>query len=75
MLTEIYVRLLDESVDVWKPVTARHLTANVYRIVGPKADESETWQFTSGEVVTCESVESADGPILAAVRRAATNDA
>jgi hypothetical protein len=31
--TELYVRLLDEAVDVWRPVRARRLSPNVYRII------------------------------------------
>jgi len=30
---EIYVALIDESVDVWRPVRAKHIGGNVYRIV------------------------------------------
>jgi hypothetical protein len=67
----IFVSLLDEAVDVWRPVRAEHLHDKVYRIVEqPYEREIESWQFEPGDEVVCESTESSDGPILAATRRA-----
>jgi hypothetical protein len=63
--------LLDEGVDTWRPVQAEHLHGNVYRILSKPNDlGDESWQFTPGDVVLCEMVESSDGRILAATRRA-----
>ena len=68
---QIYIALLDEGVDVWRPVQAEHLRGNVYRILGQSYDRSiECWQFEPGDVVLCEMVESSDGRILAATRKA-----
>jgi len=68
-LTQVYVGLLDEGVDVWRPVQAEHLHDNIYRIVDQLYDRgSETWQFEPGSEVVCEMTEASDGPILAAVR-------
>jgi len=70
-LTEIFVSLLDEQVDVWRPVQAEHLRENVYKIVEqPYDEEDETWQFEPGDEVVCELIESSDGRILAATGRA-----
>lgn len=67
-MTEIYIALLDESVDVWRPI---HLSENVDRIVDQPNDRStETWQFEPGDVVICEPIASADDIILAATKRA-----
>ena len=67
----IYVALLDEGVDVWRPVRAEHLFDNVYCIVEqPYNRQAESWQFEPGTTVVCESIESADGHVVAAVRRA-----
>lgn len=67
----IYVSLLDEGVDVWRSVQAEHLHGNVYRIIAQSYDRSiESWEFEPGDVVLCEEVESEDGPIVAATRRA-----
>jgi hypothetical protein len=43
----IFIALLDEGVDVWRPVQARPLDGGLYRIVGVDADAAgdETWQF------------------------------
>jgi hypothetical protein len=71
-ITQIYVALLDEGVDVWRPVQAEHVSDNRYRILGQHYDRSiETWQFEPGDVVLCEMIESSDGRILAATKKAA----
>ena len=58
----IFVALLDEGVDVWRPVQARPLDRGLYRIVGVDADTSdETWQFPAGAIVKCEHKQFADG--------------
>jgi hypothetical protein len=68
---EIFVSLLDEGVDVWRPVRAVHLHGNVYRIADQSYDnEVETWQFVPGDEVFCEMIDSNDGRIFAATRKA-----
>lgn len=70
-IREIFVSLLDEGVEVWRPVQAEHLRDNVYRIANQSYDEKiETWQFPPGSEVVCEIVNSSDGPMLAATRKA-----
>jgi hypothetical protein len=52
--TEIYMPLLDEGVDVWRPVRAQHVSDDVYRITGEAPDaEDERWQFPPGALVRC----------------------
>ncbi len=65
----IYVALMGEGVDVWRPVQARPLSDDLFRIVGVEADVSdETWQFAAGAVVRCERRQLSDGqPELTAV--------
>ncbi|HXG60006.1 MAG TPA: hypothetical protein VNO22_01415 [Planctomycetota bacterium] len=66
----IYVRLIGEGVDVWRPVQAEHLGDNLYRIVTQPYDQTiESWQFEPGDEVWCEIIDSSDGRILAAIRR------
>jgi hypothetical protein len=66
---EIYVSLVGEGVDVWRPVQAEPIRGNVYRIVDQPYDRGiENWQFEHGYVVECEVIDSSDGKILAAVR-------
>jgi hypothetical protein len=67
---KIYVFLLNEGVDVWRPVRAEHLGGNVYRIVSQPYDRDiESWQFEPGDEVICEMIESSEGRILAATRK------
>jgi hypothetical protein len=65
--TEIFVSLLDEAVDVWRPVQAEHLHRNVYKIVEQPYERAiEAWRFEPGDKVVCELIPSSDGEILAA---------
>jgi hypothetical protein len=67
----IFVNLLDEGVDVWRPVQARPLDRGHFRIIGIDEDTSdETWQFPAGAIVKCVSKQFADGTIgMAAVEQ------
>ncbi len=50
----IYVALLDEGIDVWRPVAARKVATDAYLILDQNYDrEVETWQFEPGTVVRC----------------------
>lgn len=63
----IYVALLDEGVDVWRPVKARRLGADAYLILDQDYDRSvETWAFEPGAVVTCRRENRNGRPILVA---------
>lgn len=58
----IFVALMDEGVDVWRPVQARSLGGGLYRIIGADGDTSdETWQFPAGAIVQCEDKQFANG--------------
>jgi hypothetical protein len=48
----VYVELLDEGVDVWRPVQAEHLGGDLYTLIGEQPD-SEVWPFAVGDVVRC----------------------
>jgi hypothetical protein len=61
----IYVALLDEGVDVWRPVEAQR-EGNFYRIFG-SVPETEKWAFAPGSLVRCEQRELSEGPELVAV--------
>jgi hypothetical protein len=50
---EIFVKLLGESVDVWRPVRAKHLRDDFYLIADQPYDGKDgTWQFTPGTSVS-----------------------
>jgi hypothetical protein len=66
-VTQIFVRVVDEAVDVWVPVQAQHRFGNVYRIIDQPYDrETETWEFGPGEDVVCTWIDASEGQILAA---------
>ena len=70
-VVQIYIALLHEGVDVWRPVQAERLSGNVHRILSQSHDRTiESWPFEPGDLVVCETVESSDGRILAATRKA-----
>ncbi len=46
--------MLDEGVDVWRPVRAQHVSDDVYRITGEAPDpEDEHWKLPPGALVRC----------------------
>ena len=49
----IYVELVDEAVDVWRPVDARVEHSGTFRLPD-HAPEGEAWRFPPGSVVRCE---------------------
>lgn len=49
----VYVKLMDEDIDVWRPVTAEHLDGDRYRL-RDEAPLGEMWPFAAGDVVRCE---------------------
>jgi hypothetical protein len=51
----VYVQLLDEGVDVWRPVEAEPLGGDRYRLLAtPDYDpEFERWAFLPGSIVRC----------------------
>ena len=59
--TRIFVRLLGERVDCWRPVDAVE-EGQCYRIVGPVPSVDEAWEFQIGELVHCRS---RDGDLVA----------
>jgi hypothetical protein len=50
----IYIYLKDEGTDVWRPVTARHVEADIFEIVTENSDPAnERWEFDHGQKVRC----------------------
>jgi hypothetical protein len=67
-LVTVMVPLLDEGVDVWRPVHAEVLPDGRYRIVTENPDpEDERWAFVTGAVVFCEERELEGESALVAV--------
>lgn len=72
----IYVRLLDEGVDVWRPVQATRVSAATYRLSEAPVPEDEAWSFQPGDTVVAEYRDGPGGAprSLVAVARASDFD-
>jgi len=55
MSVTIYVYLLDEGTDVWRPASADHIRDDIYRITGTPPNDTERWEFLPGEIVRCKN--------------------
>ena len=68
----VYVALLDEGTNVWRPVSAIQLESNQYVLLRPQDydPESELWQFLPGEIVLCELREKQGERFLVATSNA-----
>jgi hypothetical protein len=68
---QVFVALLDEGVDVWRPVEAVRLSEDTVRLLEDQPhDSDETWEFLPGEAVRCKQRDLSDGPALVAYARA-----
>jgi hypothetical protein len=65
----VYVELLDEGVDVWRPVSAKEVRPGRYLLEG-SVPERERWAFAPGSIVECEVRNLSEGEALVAVRLA-----
>jgi hypothetical protein len=67
----VYVALLDEGTNVWRPVLAHQVGPRLFRLSGPvPADKS--WQFQPGELVRCEIRRLSGGPVLVVIQSTGT---
>lgn len=68
-MTQIYVRLLDEGTDVWRPVAATRLPDGTYILSEiPPIPEDEEWEFRPGSRVEVEQTLREGRTELVAVR-------
>jgi len=69
-VSTIYLALLDEGIDVWRPVQATELASGLYQIVSDNVDPSdERWEFSAGSKVRCELRSLSGGTYLVAVEQ------
>ena len=68
----IYVKLLGEGTDVFRPVKVRKVENDVYEILydGQYDPNIEEWEFLPGFRVLCEIQTRSSGDILVAVKKA-----
>ena len=62
-MVTIYMPLLDEGTDVWRPVEATHLGGDLYRVHGP-IPEGEVWAFHAETMVRCEHRTFTEGGVV-----------
>jgi hypothetical protein len=68
-LTTIYMPLLNEGVDVWRPVEAMKITDLGYMVTeNPRPDEE--WAFQPGHILRCEERQLSGEACLVAVAKA-----
>ena len=65
----IYIPLLNEGINVWRPVQAKEIGSNVFEIVSVNDDTDEEWQFNHGERVKCTYQELSEGKRLVATEK------
>jgi len=65
--TKIYVYLLDEGTDVWRPVESERVSDGLYRLIGEPPNDTENWEFPTGSIVRVENRELSGGMALVAV--------
>ena len=53
MGSQVYVALLDDGVEAYRPVTAEAIGPMLYKLTGDVPD-GEKWEFQPGEIVRCE---------------------
>jgi len=78
---KIYVKLLDEDIDVYRPVNAEKLGNKLYKILddSDKAykDYLEIWEYKTGDIVECTYKNLSEGkkkkePTLIAIKKRLT---
>jgi hypothetical protein len=68
-LTTIYMPLINEGVDVWRPVEAMKIGELGY-MVTQNAPPEEDWAFQPGQILRCEERVTSEGSQLVAISKA-----
>ena len=61
----IYVRLLNEGEEVFRPVKAVHTEGDIYQITQVQPSHEE-WEYKTGSKVVVQKMNLSDGPCLIA---------
>jgi hypothetical protein len=69
----IYMALLDEGVDVWRPVQVERLESGRYLVLGPVPDD-EKWEFPPGSIVCLEMKQLYEGKFPVAISSPGESD-
>lgn len=54
----IYARLLDEGLDVWRPIAAEKIDDITFEIAPQQCPADEAWEINPGDQVRCSSKET-----------------
>ena len=65
----VYLELLNEGTDCWRPVEAKDLGEGRFQIISSQP-EDEDWQFRPGDVIECRKKQLQDGLCLVAYKLA-----
>ena len=71
---KIFVYLLNEGTDVWRPTLGRKVDNMIFEVLPTPEYEAqdEEWEFVPGTIVECEERHLGGDRVLVAVRQAAT---
>jgi hypothetical protein len=71
-LERVYVPLLDEGANVWRPTLAQRLVDGSYLVLQTRDydPDDEKWEFPPGSRVICRQKRLSTGKVLAAVKLA-----
>ncbi|MGH1601748.1 hypothetical protein [Campylobacter majalis] len=59
MTTEIYVKILNEDLMVWRPIKAKLIQGNIFKIIDKRDflnNFDEELEFVNGDMVECDCV-------------------
>jgi hypothetical protein len=65
----LYVRLLDEGTNCWRPTQAELVKEGIYRLL-PTTNynpDDESWEFLPGTLVRCQTLMLSEGSKIVAV--------
>jgi hypothetical protein len=57
----IYMPLMDEGTECWRPVHARRVATDIYEIAAGDKSDDEQWAFPNGSRLRCREHVFADG--------------
>ena len=68
-LVTIYIRLLDEGVDVFRPTSAEPVDESLFRVLptGNYDPNDEKWEFVPGSIVRCDKQTLSGEQVLVAM--------
>jgi hypothetical protein len=63
-MLKIYVRLMDEGTEAFRPISVTSVSDGLYRIEGDHVPDYEQWEFQPGEMVRAQTIQTSSGATL-----------